>query len=374
LRQFLALFALALSTFALQAQSPIPLDPPQRDWTASWITHPTAPLREPIVLHFRRALTLPSAPASYRVRVSADNRFILFVNGHRVGDGPARGDLTHWRYELFDLAPLLKTGQNLITATVWNFGVLAPIAQMSDRTAFLLESEAVGRNSISTPDGWLVEEEKGHHATRPRLTVTIKDLHGRRSRRRDRRRPLRLELEFAKRARSSTWVPAASPMRDSIFSRRQQSPLRRHHRRQSLGPRAGLASAHGVCADACRRNPSASHMIGAEQPGLAKFPQEPATLPAGVHVHILLDRKTLTTAYPQLTVSGGKGAHIVLTYAEALYDKSKQKGDRDEIATAKLWALPTASFPTADRTAPLSRSGGAPGAISASISPPAMIR
>ena len=97
---------------------------------ASWITHPTAPLREPLVLHFRRTLTLAAVPASYPVRVSADNRFILYVNGHRVGDGPARGDLAHWRYERFDLAPLLQPGQNLITATVWNFGVYAPIAQI----------------------------------------------------------------------------------------------------------------------------------------------------------------------------------------------------------------------------------------------------
>ena len=45
----------------------------------------------------------------------------------------------------------------------------------------------------------------------------------------------------------------------------------------------------------------------------------------------MLDRKTLTTAYPRLTVSGGKGATIRLTYAEALYDNKQHKGDRDAI-------------------------------------------
>ena len=114
------------SLVALRSANPVQPDAPHRDWKASWITHPTAPLREPLVLHFRRTLDLPSVPASYIVRVSADNRFILYVNGHRVGDGPARGDLSHWRYERFDLAPYLQPGQNLITATVWNFGVYAP--------------------------------------------------------------------------------------------------------------------------------------------------------------------------------------------------------------------------------------------------------
>ena len=136
--------ALLFAALALPAQNAPIADPANREWLASWITHPSIPLREPVVLHFRRTLTLAAVPASYPVRVSADNRFILYVNGHRVGDGPARGDLAHWRYERFDLAPLLKAGPNLISATVWNFGIYAPLAQISDRTAFLLESEASG--------------------------------------------------------------------------------------------------------------------------------------------------------------------------------------------------------------------------------------
>src|ERR1035441_956502 len=166
MRSTLTFFALALVSLSFpalnNAQTPAQPDPPHRDWQASWATHPTAPLREPLVLHFRRSLTLATVPASYPVRVSADNRFILYVNGQWVGDGPARGDLAHWRYERFDLAPLLQLGKNLITATVWNFGVYAPLAQISGRTAFLLESEAGGANSISTPEGWLVEVEQSH--------------------------------------------------------------------------------------------------------------------------------------------------------------------------------------------------------------------
>src|SRR5690348_227868 len=103
----LSLFCAALSV-SVAAQTTLQADAPHREWKASWVTHPTAPLREPLVLHFRRTLDLPSVPASYPVRVSADNRFILWVNGGRVGDGPARADLPHWRYERFDLAPFLK--------------------------------------------------------------------------------------------------------------------------------------------------------------------------------------------------------------------------------------------------------------------------
>ncbi len=96
--------AFTLVLFVFSGALPIGVLAAQPQWKASWITHPTAPLREPIVLHFRRSLQLESKPARYVVHVSADNRFILYVNGHRVGDGPARGDLAHWRYETFDLA------------------------------------------------------------------------------------------------------------------------------------------------------------------------------------------------------------------------------------------------------------------------------
>src|SRR3569833_706312 len=103
----LALSAVPLAPAAQTSKNPDIPDPAHRDWHGEWVTHPTTPLRQPLMLHFKRALDVPSAPASYIVRVSADNRFILYVNGTRVGDGPARGDLTHKRNKHKNLAPLL---------------------------------------------------------------------------------------------------------------------------------------------------------------------------------------------------------------------------------------------------------------------------
>jgi alpha-L-rhamnosidase len=336
-RQFAAVVALSLSALISQAQSSTQPDPPQRDWTASWITHPTAPLREPIVLHFRRILTLTSVPASYRVRVSADNRFILYVNGNRIGDGPARGDLTHWRYEIFDLATQLHAGQNLITATVWNFGIFAPIAQMSDRTAFLLESEADGPTSISTPDGWLVEEEKGHHPL-DRSTVTFKTYMA---------AGPGEEIDAARydwnwnspSANAPTSVPAASPMRDSIFP-----GVNKAHSAEVTGD-----NPWGLVPDALPHMEytptSAGEVVRTNLPELRGFPETPITIPPNTEFHLLLDRKTLTTAYPQLTVSNGKGAHIRLTYSEALYDKNNQKGDRDAVGDRSALGLTDSFLP-----------------------------
>ncbi|MDE3163210.1 MAG: alpha-L-rhamnosidase, partial [Acidobacteriota bacterium] len=98
MRKKITLFALFVCSLQMMAAAQAAQDPAQRTWHAAWVTHPKAPLREPLVLHFRRTLDLAAVPSSYVVRVSADNRFILWVNGQRVGDGPARGDLNHWRY------------------------------------------------------------------------------------------------------------------------------------------------------------------------------------------------------------------------------------------------------------------------------------
>ena len=126
--------------FAGLTQQTVGAPAPER-WTASWISHPTAPLREPLVLHFRKSLQLAAKPDRYIVHVSADNRFVFYVNGHRAGDGPARGDLAHWRYETFDLSQYLVQGSNFVTATVWNYGIYAPVAQITERAAFLVQGD-----------------------------------------------------------------------------------------------------------------------------------------------------------------------------------------------------------------------------------------
>ena len=138
-----------------------PEAPLREHWSGQWISHPTAPLREAITLHFKKAVDIKAVPAHFIVHVSADNRFVLYVNGQRVGDGPARGDLNHWRYETFDLAPMMKAGENTLAATVWNFGVYAPVAQFSDRTAFLVEGDTKAEEQANTNSSWMVEVEPG---------------------------------------------------------------------------------------------------------------------------------------------------------------------------------------------------------------------
>lgn len=323
MRTFLVGTFLVFASLSAFCQPDASQDPAQRTWHASWITHPTAPVREPIVLHLRRTLELTAVPSHYLVRVSADNRFTLYVNGQRVGDGPARGDLNHWRYERYDLAPWLKTGANFISATVWNWGVYAPIAQMSDRTAFLLESEATGDAGISTPKGWMVEADPGQNPlTRAALNYLAYFASG------------PGEVVDASRydwnwnvpsASGPSWVKAGDPMRESAYSGTNHA-----HSAGVTGDNP-WSLVQDTLPHQEYRATAAGHVVRATDPSLQAFPASPVTIPANSHVQILLDRSTLTTGYPELTVSGGKGAQIWLTYSEALYDNKGHKDDRNAI-------------------------------------------
>src|SRR5947207_3683895 len=129
------------------------------DWSSDVCS---SDLRDAGVFHFRKTIDLADHSKKFVVYVSADNRFILFVNGTRIGEGPASSDLGHWKYETFDLRPFLHNGKNVIGATVWNFGTQAPVAQLTSRAGFILQGDDEAEQIANTDDSWEVEIESGH--------------------------------------------------------------------------------------------------------------------------------------------------------------------------------------------------------------------
>ena len=71
---------------------------------------------------FRRCLSLDHRPETALVRITADARYMLWVNGTFVGRGPARGYPFAQPYDEFDLAPFLRPGANWLAAQVYQFG------------------------------------------------------------------------------------------------------------------------------------------------------------------------------------------------------------------------------------------------------------
>jgi hypothetical protein len=71
---------------------------------------------------FRRAFDLEQVPAEAPTRITADSRYVLWVNGQEVGRGPARSQPYRRRYDSYDLAPYLSFGANVIAVLVTYYG------------------------------------------------------------------------------------------------------------------------------------------------------------------------------------------------------------------------------------------------------------
>jgi len=307
------------------AQDVKPLNPTLVDskWQARWIACPDAPQKDLGIFYFRKEITLNSVPEHFWVHVSADNRFLLHVNGQYAGEGPSRGDLFHWRFETIDLAPFLHAGKNVLAATVWNYGSRAPVAQMSNRSGFMMQGDTGAEKIVDTDTSWLVKQEKGrvlaatngvagYYAAGPGESVDG--------------RLITWDWDAAAVAGAGSW-----------------------HAPEEIG---GAATREAQDADnnwelvQDKLPPMEHRLVTPGKPvrfeGLAaepKFPESSLEIPADSHVTLLLDNGVLQTAYPELMTSGGRDAEIKLTYAEALYDAKGEKGNRNEIAGRQIQGL-----------------------------------
>ena len=262
-----------------------------------WITHAGTETRTPVVLEFRRDISLERLPEKLPVAVTADNRFILRVNGSRVASGPSTGTVKSWRYATVDLAPFLRKGMNEITATVWNFGEFAPLSQQIVATGFRLMGDPV---STAAP-GWRVRINAGHTATEGRKQI-----------------PWEYYVASAPevidaRLSPSDWqdaVPAPAAAARTLIP-------------DPLPPQDFVSAAAGEVV-------RASIAYG------ARFPKSPVAIPPNSTVKLLIRRDAMISAYPELEVEGGRDAVIKLQYGESLYDAANKKGDRNLVGDLQL--------------------------------------
>lgn len=294
-------------------------------WPAQWIAPANAPWKSYAMHRFRKTIELDTIPAQLIVHCSGDNRYQLFVNGERVTYGPQRGDLNHWYYESTDIAPYLKPGKNVLAAQVLNYGSHPPDAQMSVQTGFVLAAGDQAFRFLNTGQGWkaihdpsyspnLVDgsQVQGYYGGGSREIVDGQQLYWGWS-----------EVDYD----DSQWPDAQRV--ESAFAKTCIWASR-----WKLTPRT---LPHESMTD--QRFQSVRRSEGANIP--EGFPQKavPVTIPANTKATLVFDQGVMTTAYPVLQVSGGRGANIRLEYVEAPNIgpvKERNKGHRGEIAGKDL--------------------------------------
>jgi alpha-L-rhamnosidase len=289
-----------------------------RQWTAQWIAHPTESLVDYGVFHFRKGFELQDQPKEFIINISADNRYRLFVNGKAVCFGPARADLEHWSFETIDIAPFLKAGKNVIAATVWNFGDLKPWAQFSIKTAFLVQGNSGTEEIVNTNKSWKVFKDKAYSPA----PASSKETSG----------------QFVV-------VGPCDKVDASLYPWNWETIG--YDDKSWVAPRTlDAAHPHGVGTDInWELTPRSIPLMeqkeqffsvirrtyGGRVPDGFLSGKTKWTVPANSKITVLIDQANLTTGYPELSVSKGKGSSIKLTYSESLFDSKGVKGNRNEI-------------------------------------------
>ncbi|MBC7551857.1 MAG: hypothetical protein H7269_13380 [Cellulomonas sp.] len=147
-------------------------DFPEVRWHGHWIApdlpdfHPAAISFNPELRpadfgrsQYRREFELATVPSRVPARLTADSRYVFWVNGREVGRGPIRSQPRRLRYDKYDLAPYLGVGINSVAVLVTYYGAAnsfwqpAVAAGVMGRDALLVFEARLGE------DDWLVSDE-----------------------------------------------------------------------------------------------------------------------------------------------------------------------------------------------------------------------
>ncbi len=87
-----------------------------------WVKEWRAEEKEsPQVVLFRKKVYIEKEVVKACIRISADSRYKLYVNGEFVEFGPSKGDKEIWFYDELDISKVLKKGENVIAVKVLRY-------------------------------------------------------------------------------------------------------------------------------------------------------------------------------------------------------------------------------------------------------------
>jgi hypothetical protein len=136
-----------------------------------WLGHPSYDLVNSW-MQARRTFKLTAIPKQAVIRVTADSRYRLYINGVHINRGPARGFQASWPYDTLDIASYLKKGKNVIAVLVHNYGI-GTFQYIHQGFAGLLVWGKVGKLDISTDNQWRMRSAPGYKRLMTRVSLQL---------------------------------------------------------------------------------------------------------------------------------------------------------------------------------------------------------
>lgn len=253
--------------------------------------------------------------------VSADSRYLLYLNGELIGRGPAKGDVRHQFYETYEIGPRLKSGRNVIAALVIDMSRVAhrpthlgaPCSVITYAGGFLLEGElehpglTPGERLDTGLPGWRVSVDRDHRFQND--GTRFEGYHGYFEHRVDGPDSgCWTDSEYD----DASWNEATVLYKAERFENRRD-PTSPYGMVPRMVPPQEEGSAERF-RDVFREGGEAAGNCWSQ----VTMGGSEAQVPPKSTVELIFDVGELTTGYPRLEILGGAGSLIRLTYAEAL--------------------------------------------------------
>ncbi len=164
---------LTISCGRVQAEEAYPTGPA---WEANWIWDAGEASPHNFYLYARKEIELPADAVSAKIRVTADSRYILYINDHIIGRGPVKSDRRWLYYDEWEINNsnyfLWKTVT--IAALVNHYGEWT-FSYMEGRGGFILEADIEMKDGkhikIVTDKTWKVKPGEAWFRGLQRMSV-----------------------------------------------------------------------------------------------------------------------------------------------------------------------------------------------------------
>ncbi len=255
-----------------------------------------------------------SVDITFRIHVSADQQYQLFVDEVFTGRGCEQKSPENWYFESYDLT--LEKGHHSLSALVWNYGDFSPMNRMSLFPGFILISDLPYTSLLGTGIApWRVKfiNTRSFNAMQnvkgAWMSVAPYE-----------------KYDFNK-IHSENWLEP------NVLEQGTDVAIKQSYDRHCLVPsplrefNSDEISFHNIIIFDNYDN-------GQIPSGMSKLSDIPRIFPSETEKRIIIDLGNYYCAFSKLKINGGKGSQIRITWAETAFSDPEKpvKGNRNSLA------------------------------------------